>query len=194
MRRLLATLPVLLLLGCLAPGTSDAPRVWNLPDPEHRGAPVRVFLPLELRTPRVVAGDIAGAPVARDFDRWGRPLAGSLGGLISGHLLAGLPLREAVVEFRTLRVDASGRFRAAGSYRLTTFSLPDGPDREIEGTFDLFLLARSGDSGPGSDRERIVDAYAGVAKAVADDMRGDVEREAQGEIANPAAPSTVPTK
>lgn len=179
-----------LLAGCLAPGTSDASRAWNLPSAEQVGPKVRVFLPTELRTPRVVAGDAVGTPVARDLDRWSVPLHTGLEELISERLLIGLSIRDVVVEFRMLRVDAGGNCRVIADYRANTWSFVGGPDVEIKG---IVIAEISGISGE-SERERIVQGYVDAARTVANRIREDYEQQGKGEVAKPPAPVSVPGK
>lgn len=188
----LAIVPALLLAGCLAPGVSETSRVWELPRPEHAGPPVKVFLPSELRTPRVVATDASGARVDRDLDRWAEPLHAGMARLISGHLLLGLPIRAATVEFRTLRVSAAGHYELEAAYRITTWSFEGGPDLEMEGAVTCTL--DGGDKAPRKGLEEAVWAYAYAAKTVADHIRSDYLRKANGEVAKPVPAVTVPGK
>ena len=194
MRRLVATLPpLLLLLGCVAAGTSEGSRFWALPKPENLGPKVRVFLPVELRTPRVVTFDASGAPVNRDLDRWATPLASALAGLISEELLIGLPVREAVVEFRELRVQAGGDVAIAASYRMTVWSLEGGPDVTLEGRTRGFIY-QGNSGGDETETERIVGAYASAARMLAADMRKAFDRQDEDGVAKPEAAVTVPGK
>lgn len=180
------------LAGCLSPGVSDTSRTWELPRSEHAGPPVKVFLPPELRTPRIVAADTSWNPVSRDFDRWGTPLGEAMARRISGHLLTGLPIRKATVEFRNLRVNAAGHYELEAAYRVTTRSFEGGPDLEMEGVVKRTL---GGDSGKGREGvEEAVLAYAEAARTVADQIRSDYLRKANGEVAKPVPAVTVPGK
>jgi hypothetical protein len=184
-----ALLACLALAGCLSVGGSDEPRLWELPRPEQPGPPVRVFLPLELRTPRVVAADASGAPVARDFDRWALPLHESMARLISEQLVIGLPVRRATVTFQTLRVNTKGDGELAATYRVTFWSFVGGPDIERDGRVDASL-----GGGEGGRLEDAVAAYAWAARAVAKRIRSDYEQAAEAEVAKPTPAVTVPGK
>ena len=181
-----------LLTGCLAPGTSETSRLWSLPPAASAGPKVRVFLPAELRTPKVVAGDASGAPVHRDLDRWATPLAEALAGLISEELLIGLPVREAVIDVRKLRVDARGDAAVEASYRMTVRSFEGGPDITLEG-IRTFRIHKGADSGE-TEKQRILGAYESAARLIAEGMRKDYDRQSNGEVAKPSEGVTVPGK
>lgn len=192
MKASLSIVLICLLAGCLAPGTSDTSRLWSLPPAATAGPKVRVFLPAELRTPRVVAADASGAPVSRDLDRWATPLAEALAGLISEELLIGLPVREAVVDIRKLRVDANGDAAVEASYRMTVRSFEGGPDITLEG-IGTFRIHKGADSGE-TEKRRILGAYESAARLIAEGMRKDYDRQSNGEVAKPSAGVTVPGK
>ena len=193
MSRVLAIATGLILAGCLVPGTSESSRLWDLRAPANAGPKVRVFLPVELRTPRVMAADPSGAPVNRDLDRWATPLASALAGLISEELLIGLPVREAVVDFRRLHVEADGDVAIEVSYHMTVRSFEGGPDVTLEGGMRGFIHAgTSGDVE--TEKERIVGAYESAARRVAADMRKAFDRQSNGEVAKPTEGVTVPGK
>ncbi len=189
MTRALLLLACLGLGGCLPVGDSDAPRLWELPRPEHEGPPVRVFLPVDLRTPRVVAADPSGAPVARDFDRWGMPLHEAMARIVSEQLAIGLPVRRASVTFQTLRVNTKGDGELAATYRVVLWSFTGGPDIEREGRVNASL-----GGGEGDGLEDAVTAYAWAARTVAKRIRSDYEQAAEAEVAKPAPAVTVPAK
>jgi hypothetical protein len=189
MTRAVMFLACLGLGGCLPVGDSDAPRLWELPRPEHEGPPVRVFLPVDLRTPRVVAADPSGAPVARDFDRWALPLHESMARIISEQLVIGLPVRRATVNFQTLRVNTKGDGELAATYRVILWSFVGGPDIERDGR----IVASLG-GGEGEGLEDAVTAYAWAARTVAKRIRSDYEQAAEAEVAKPASAVTVPGK
>jgi hypothetical protein len=182
-------LACLALAGCLPVGDSDPPRLWELPRPEHEGPPVKVFLPVELRTPRVVAADPSGALVMRDFDRWGMPLHDAMARILSEQLVIGLPVRRASVNFQTLRVNTKGDCELAATYKVTFWSFAGGPDIAREGRVNASL-----GGGEGEGLEDAVAAYAWAAKTVAKRIRSDYEQEAEAEVAKPAPTVTVPSK
>ena len=189
MSRALLLLACLLLAGCLAPGRSEASRIWELPRPEGTGPSVKVFLPAELRTPRVVADDTQGPHVIRDFDRWGTPLHEALARLISGHLRIEPSVRSAVVEFRVLRVDTSASMEIAADYQVAIRTSSGEPDLVRQGKI---ALNQKGDKDAGL--ETAVATYAAVAQAVTDAIRSELAEAANGEVAKPAAPVSVPAR
>ncbi len=190
MRPWLAIVPALLLAGCLAPGVSETSRAWQLPRSEHAGPPVKVFLPSELRTPRVVAADTSGARVERDLDRWESPLPAALGDLISAALPDDAGIRSVVVEFRSLRVDARGGLSLSADYRLTLRRGAEGSEFPLSGTLSHAVAEQAGEG----ERERILAAYADAARAVGTHLADILANEANGEVAKPAPAVTVPGK
>ena len=192
MNRLTTILLGFLLAGCLSPGISETSRLWSLPPAATSGPRVRVFLPVELRTPKVVAADGSGSPVHRDLDRWATPLAEALAGLISEELLIGLTVREAVVDFRKLRVDASGDVAIEATYRMTVRSFEGGPDVTLDGSTGGFI--HKGGSDDETEKARILGAYESAARMVAADMRKAFDRQDEDKVAKPAPAVTVPGK
>jgi hypothetical protein len=178
------------LAGCLSPGVSDASRVWELPKPGPAGPPVKVFLPSELRTPRVIATGDTGAWVARDLDRWASPLPSALGRLIAAELPADAGIRSALVEFRTLRVDARGGLSLVADYRLDLRRGADSSAFTLSGNLTHDVAEHAGEG----ERRRILAAYAGAARAVGTHLAGSLRGETNGEVAKPAPGVTVPGK
>lgn len=186
MSRVLAIVLGLALAGCLAPGDSELTRTWSLPVPAGTGPKVQVFLPAELRTPRLVAGDAEGRPVPRDLDRWEKPLSQAMARTISAGLLdAGLS--RVIVELEELKVDAAGRFRAVYRATLTLSGPPGVPDLEWKVGGGSAGITSEGEEGV----DRAVRAYAAAAQTLAADILVAL-RVAKGEIANPDAAVTVP--
>lgn len=188
MRGLPGLLVLAALAGCLNPGASEPARLWSLPPASPGDATVRVFLPAELRTPRVVVGDKKGLPVHRDLDRWEAPLADGLARHMAS-VLRGAGLRQVVVEIGELRVDETGRY--AGRFRASVLlERGDGvPDLEIAVEGATQGSSETGERG----LPRAMEAYASAAAAMGGDIRAAVD-EAKGEVAKPAPAVTVPGK
>lgn len=176
------------LTGCLVPGSSETSHLWSLPETSQGDANVRVFLPAELRTPRVVAADAGGAALPRDLDRWETPLSSGL----ARHLAAGLRglgLREAIVRVEALRVDTAGGFHGSFRAQLRLDRPPGTPDLELATAGSFTGETDVGERGLG----RAVGAYAAAAAAMSAEI-GAAIREAKGEVAKPVPAVTVPGK
>jgi len=176
------------LAGCLVPGSSDTPRLWSMPEAPAGDAPVRVFLPAELRTPRVVAGDADGLARARDLDRWEVPLASGLARQLAADL-RGLGLRETIVRVEELRVDTAGNHRGRFRAQLRLARPAGTPDLELAVAGSVSGSTEHGEAGI----DRAIRAYAAAATAMAGEIAAAV-RESKGEVAKPVPAVTVPGK
>ncbi len=184
-------LPFLLLAGlagCLNPGASEPARLWSLPPTAEGDAVVRVFLPSELRTPRVIVADDEGRPVHRDLDRWETSLADGLARHMADSL-RGSGLRQATVEVEELRVDETGRHAVRFRARASLAREDGAPDLELAVAGSTQGATEAGDEG----LARAMRAYAAAARAMAGEIRAAIE-EAKGGVAKPAPAVTVPGK